>query len=46
MHLEETLKKVHWLGHDGIRIDGSTVVMIDPFKISAVKPADLILISS
>lgn len=45
MHLEETLKKVHWLGHDGIRIDGSTVVTIDPFKISAVKPADLILIT-
>lgn len=45
MHLEEAMKKIHWLGHDGIRIDGSTVVTIDPFKISAVKPADLILIS-
>lgn len=45
MHLEETMKKVHWLGHDGMRIDGSTVVTIDPFRISASKPADLILIS-
>lgn len=45
MNREETIKKIHWLGHDGIRIDGSTVVMIDPFKISALKPADLILIT-
>lgn len=45
MQLEETIKKIHWLGHDGFRIDGSTVVMMDPFKISSLKPADLILIS-
>ncbi len=45
MQLEETIKKIHWLGHDGFRIEGSTVVAIDPFKISSVKPVDLILIS-
>ncbi|MDR3567552.1 MAG: MBL fold metallo-hydrolase [Syntrophobacteraceae bacterium] len=45
MHLEETIKKIHWLGHDGIRIDGTTVVMIDPFRVSVLTPADLILIS-
>ena len=45
MDLRETVKKIHWLGHDGIRIDGSTVVLIDPFQILAAKPADLILIS-
>ncbi len=45
MRLEETIKKIHWLGHDGIRIDGSTVVTIDPFRISSLKPSDIILIS-
>jgi len=45
MDLKETVKKIHWLGHDGIRIDGSVVVLVDPFQISAAKPADLILIS-
>ena len=45
MDLKEAVKKIHWLGHDSIRIDGDTVVLIDPFQISATKPADLILIS-
>jgi L-ascorbate metabolism protein UlaG (beta-lactamase superfamily) len=45
MDLKEVVKKIHWLGHDAIRIDGSTVVMVDPFQVSATKPADLILIS-
>lgn len=45
MDVKETVKKVHWLGHDAIRIDGSTVVIFDPFQLSATKPADLILIS-
>ena len=45
MDLKEAVKKIHWLGHDGIRLDGSVVVCIDPFRISAAKPADLILIS-
>ncbi len=45
MDLKEAVKKIHWLGHDAMRIDGSTVVLIDPFRISVTKPADLILIS-
>ena len=45
MDMKEAVKKIHWLGHDAIRIDGSTVVFFDPFQISAAKPADLILIS-
>lgn len=45
MDLKETVKKIHWLGHDTIRLDGSTVVLFDPFQISSTKPADLILIS-
>jgi L-ascorbate metabolism protein UlaG (beta-lactamase superfamily) len=45
MDLKEAVKKIHWLGHDAIRLDGSTVVLFDPFQISSTKPADLILIS-
>ncbi len=45
MDLKEAVKKIHWLGHDAIRIDGSTVVLFDPYQIIASKPADLILIS-
>jgi L-ascorbate metabolism protein UlaG (beta-lactamase superfamily) len=45
MDIKEAVKKIHWLGHDAIRIDGSTVVLVDPFQISDTKPADLILIS-
>ncbi len=45
MDLKEALKNIHWLVHDGFRIDGSTVVQIDPFQISTAKPADLIMIS-
>jgi L-ascorbate metabolism protein UlaG (beta-lactamase superfamily) len=45
MSLEAAVKNIHWLGHDGFRIDGSTVVMIDPFRISVFKPADLILLT-
>jgi L-ascorbate metabolism protein UlaG (beta-lactamase superfamily) len=45
MDLKEAVKKIHWLGHDAIRLDGSVTVCFDPFQISAVKPADIILIS-
>ena len=45
MDLKEELKKVHWLGHDAMRIDGTAVVLVDPYQISDTKPADLILIS-
>jgi L-ascorbate metabolism protein UlaG (beta-lactamase superfamily) len=45
MNLKEAVKKIHWLGHDAMRIDGSTVVAVDPFQISSTVPADLIFIS-
>lgn len=45
MPMRDVIKKIHWLGHDSIRIDGSTVVCFDPFQISSTKPVDLILIS-
>ncbi|NSW85379.1 MAG: MBL fold metallo-hydrolase [Syntrophobacteraceae bacterium] len=45
MHHDEIVKRIHWLGHDSIRIEGSIVVYFDPFRIKTSKPADLILIS-
>src|SRR5208283_5391669 len=43
MDLKEAVKKIHWLGHDAVRIDGSTVVLVDPIQILDTTPADLIL---
>ncbi len=45
MDPREAVKNIHWLGHDCIRLDAGTVVLFDPFQISASKPADIILIS-
>ncbi|MEN6441203.1 MAG: MBL fold metallo-hydrolase [Syntrophobacter sp.] len=45
MDLKEVVKKIHWLGHDAMRLEGSTIVQFDPFQISASRPADLVLIS-
>lgn len=45
MNIQDVVKKIHWLGHDGIRLDGSVVVCFDPFQVSSTKPADVILIS-
>ncbi|MBP8644766.1 MAG: MBL fold metallo-hydrolase [Syntrophobacteraceae bacterium] len=42
---EEWVKKIHWLGHDALRLDGSVVVYFDPFRITGGVAADLILIS-
>ena len=38
-------KKIHWLGHDGFRIDTEKVIYFDPYQIEAGPQADLILIS-
>lgn len=45
MKLEDAVKKIHWLGHDSFRIDGSKVVYFDPYQITGGPSADLILIS-
>ncbi len=37
--------KVHWLGHDGFVLQGSKIVIIDPFKARGEYKADLLLIS-
>ncbi|MBI3840712.1 MAG: MBL fold metallo-hydrolase [Thaumarchaeota archaeon] len=37
--------KVHWLGHDSFVLQGSKVVVIDPFKAKGNYKADVLLIS-
>ena len=40
------IENIHWLGHDSFRLDGSSTVYIDPWKLSAgAVPADVILIT-
>ncbi len=39
------LQNIHWLGHDGFRVDGNTVIYFDPYQINQAVPADIILIS-
>ena len=43
--IESFTKKIHWLGHDGFRIDGEKIIYFDPYQIEAGPQADLILIS-
>ena len=43
---QRAMEKIHWLGHDGFRIDAGKTVYIDPYQISAGQPpADIILIT-
>lgn len=40
------LENIHWLGHDTFRLDGSSTVYIDPWKLpNGARPADLILVT-
>ena len=40
------LENIHWLGHDSFRLDGTTTVYIDPWKLPAgLPPAGLILVT-
>jgi L-ascorbate metabolism protein UlaG (beta-lactamase superfamily) len=43
--IETLLKKIHWLGHDGFRIDASKVIYLDPYQMTSTAPADIILLS-
>ena len=45
MNIEETAKKIVWLGHDCFRIDGDKIVFFDPYQISPGAKADLILVT-
>jgi len=40
------LKKIHWLGHDGFRIDSQNIIYLDPLELKQGSvPADIILIT-
>ncbi|MEE8398366.1 MAG: MBL fold metallo-hydrolase [Desulfobacterales bacterium] len=43
--IEDYVKKITWLGHDGFRIEGSKTIYIDPFQIASGPEADVILIT-
>lgn len=43
--VKNVIKKIHWLGHDGFRIDSDRVIYFDPFQIKSAVPADIIFIS-
>ena len=43
--VQEMVKKIDWLGHDGFRIKADKIIYFDPFQISGGPEADLILIS-
>ncbi len=45
MSIQTTLERIHWLGHDGFRIDTEKTIYIDPYQIQAGKKADLLLIT-
>lgn len=45
MKIEEVIRKIHWLGHDTIWLEGSIDLCIDPFQISTTRAAGLILIT-
>lgn len=43
---KQLVSNIHWLGHDGFRIEGDGVVIyIDPWKLKGGPKADLILIT-
>lgn len=44
--IKQLLQQIKWLGHSGFRIrSGDLVIVIDPYKLKADEPADLILIT-
>ncbi|NLI81610.1 MAG: MBL fold metallo-hydrolase [Deltaproteobacteria bacterium] len=45
MDVQEVVKKIAWLGHDVIRLEGSAVVYFDPYQITTTRPADILCIT-
>ena len=43
--IDNFISKIHWLGHDSFRIDGTRTLYFDPFQIQGGPGADLIFIS-
>jgi len=46
MGINDVVKNITWLGHDGFLIKGDgKAIVIDPFQVKQCEPADIILIS-
>ena len=45
MTVQEMVSKIHWLGHDGFRIEAAQTVAIDPYEVASGPKADLILVT-
>ena len=46
MGIDDMVKNITWLGHDGFLIKGDgKAIVIDPFQVKQCEPADIILIS-
>ncbi len=46
MSIDDVIREIKWLGHDGFLIKGDgKVIVIDPFQVKECEPADLILVS-
>lgn len=46
MNASDSIKNLHWLGHDSFRFDGPPVIYFDPWKLRGKPPvADLVLVS-
>ena len=43
--IQHVLDKIHWLGHDGIRIDTNPVIYVDPYQIEPGVEAGILLIT-
>lgn len=46
MGIDDVIKNITWLGHDGFMIKGGDkTIVIDPFQVGAGEPADIILVT-
>ena len=46
MEVQEVVKNITWLGHDGFLIKGDgKAIVIDPFQVKKCEPADVILVT-
>jgi len=46
MGVNDVVKNITWLGHDGVLIKGNgKAIIIDPFQIKECEPADIILVT-
>lgn len=39
------LENIHWLGHASVKITGSKIIYIDPWKLTKTSPADIVLVT-